>query len=272
MAQVEAAYHGMYHRKLLEDVHSETSGYFRDSLEAIIRGPLKQDVYTLNDAIIGTGTNEPIIDDVLLGRSNADMGALKRAYWDQYHRHLEKDVHDDLSLKTQQLFDMVIREPRTEEYEMIYPQMLEDDVRRLHDSTVGRMGKDAVVVCQIFSKRSDGQLRAVAHEFQRKYQRPLRSVISKEFSGHMRDALLRMLSMAEDKAKADADRLEEAMAGFGTKDWQLVTRLVRIHWDKQHLHQVKAAYRHYYGKDLSTRVAGETSRHYRDLMVALCGQ
>lgn len=78
----------------------------------------------------------------------------------------------------------------------------------------------------------------------------------------MQDALLFIIGAAADPAKNDADLLEASMAGLGTKDQALVRRVVMIHWDKQRLHQCKAAYKHFYKKDLAARIASETSGEF----------
>lgn len=87
----------------------------------------------------------------------------------------------------------------------------------------------------------------------------------------MKQALLYILGAAEDPAKHDAALLEEAMAGMGTKDEALVRRVVMIHWNRDRLHQAKAAYRHFYKKDLAQRIKGETRGDYEKLMVACIG-
>jgi len=88
----------------------------------------------------------------------------------------------------------------------------------------------------------------------------------------MRQAFQLMLARACDKIKSDAEGLEEAMKGLGTKDELLVNRLVRAHWNKEHLRQVNVAYKRFFNKNLADRVKGETSGDYGKLMVAICGQ
>lgn len=92
-------------RDLMKDVHGETSGYFREGLEAIIRGPLEQDCFEVHRSIKGVGTKESAMNDVLLGRSNADMNAIKQQYQKMYGRSLESDVKGDLSMKVRNLAD-----------------------------------------------------------------------------------------------------------------------------------------------------------------------
>ena len=84
----------------------------------------------------------------------------------------------------------------------------------------------------------------------------------------MEDALLMILRGGSDRAMRDAMLLEESMKGMGTKDDLLVNRVVRYHWDRNHMNQVKGAYRHKYGRELSSRIKGETKGDYERLMLA----
>jgi len=269
IAGLKQAYNMRHHRQLGADLEKETSGYFRDGLVAIARGPLEQDVFNLNKAISGMGTKENILNDVLLGRSNADLNAIKGLYQHTYHRSLEADVQGDLSAKTERLFNMVLAAHRAEDSAPVMPQQIDADVDNLYRATEGqKMGTDQIMVCSILSARSDGQIRAISHAYQTKYHRALSEVLKKAFSGHMEDALLYLLNIAEDRAKHDATLLEDSMKGMGTKDDLLVNRVVRIHWDKARLQQAKAAYKHFFKKDLVTRIKGETKGDYEKLMVA----
>ncbi|KAK5452211.1 hypothetical protein LTS15_007276 [Exophiala xenobiotica] len=270
MALLKNTFNQRHRRDLEKDIRSETSKYFREGLVALVQGPLMHDVHSVHEAIKGLGTKESVLNDVLLGRSNADMRAIKQAYQETYKRALETDVKGDLSMKTERLFSMVMAATRNEESAPVVPHELERDVTELHRAMDARVGTDQVTVCSILSNRSDGQIRALAHHWQQKYHNSLEKVIESEFSGHMEDALLLMVRRACDRIMSDAVQLEDAMAGFGTKDVLLVQRVVRVHWDRAHLDQVKRAYTHRYKKDLIQRVKGEihTDKHYEALMVA----
>lgn len=262
IAAVKQVYQQRHKRDLLKDVHSETSGYFREGLEAMIRGPLEQDCWVIHESIKGLGTKESALNDVLLARSNADMNAIKQHYQHMYRKSLESDVKGDLSMKTERMFDMVMSARRAEESAPVIPQQTEQDIKDMYSATEGKTGTDQMTVCSILTSRSNGQIRAIVQAYQAKYHRSLQSVIKSEFSGHMQDALLFIIGAAADPAKNDADLLEASMAGLGTKDQALVRRVVMIHWDKQRLHQCKAAYKHFYKKDLAARIASETSGEF----------
>jgi len=270
VAVLRTTYQQRHGCNLESDIASETSGYFKEGLLAIVRGPLAQDVHNLHKALAGLGTKEKVLNDVLLARSNADMHAIKTAYAAHHGRPLERDVRDDLSLKTARLFAMVLAATRQEDSAPVLPQQVDADVMELHRATEAtKLGADAIAVCAIVSSRSDGQLRAVALAYEAKYRIPLEKVVQKEFSGHMLDALLLMLRAGTDRAMRDARALEETMKGMGTKDDLLVNRVVRAHWDRAHLEQVKGAYRHKYKRELRERIKGDTRGDYERLLLAM---
>ncbi|KAF2721094.1 putative annexin [Polychaeton citri CBS 116435] len=269
---VKRAFRQRHNRDLYRDIKSETSGYFRDGLLAIVRGPLEQDCVVLRDAVEGLGTKESALNEVLLARTNADLNAIKQHYRHMFKDTVEEVVRKDLSMKTERLFDMVMAACRNEESSPAFPNEIERDVEALYFATEGKTGTDQMTVCQILSSRSNGQIRAIAHAYEHKYHRKLQAVIKKEFSGHMEEALLFMLNAAVDPAKHDADLLEESMKGMGTKDAALVRRIVMIHWDKARLHSCKQAYAAIYKQSLAKRIRGETRGDYEKLMVACIGE
>lgn len=266
------AYRRNHNRDLGEHIASETRGWFEDGLLAIVRGPLKHDAHLLYHAMKGVGTKENVLNDVLLGRSNADIIAIKSEYKRAYNRDLIAAVKDDLSLKTERHFEIVLSATRAEDSAPVIKADIDRDVEAIYRSTEGKIGHDSLQVCSIFSLRNDNQLRAIAQEYEHKYAQRLETVIRKEFSGHMEDALLYQLWHASDKYMHQAKLLEDAMAGAGTKDHLLVSRVVRSHWDKANLANVKGAYQTRYKRSLAGRIKGETSGDYERLMIACIGE
>lgn len=269
IATVRKTYTEHLRRDLYKDVKSETSGYLRQGLLAVIDGPLTHDVVCVREAVEGMGTKEWMLNDVLLGRSNADLQAIMSAYQRIYNRSLQKDVESDLSFQTQGLFKTVFRCQRHEESMPLDPRMIEEEAKSIHSATAGRMTNNVEEVCGIFARSSDEELRAISQAYGQRYNTPLENVVDKEFSGHMKDALLHILRGALDPAMRDAVALEDCMKGMGTKDEKLVVRVVRVHWNRAHLNQVRGAYQHKFQKGLVDRIRGETSGDYQRLMVAL---
>ncbi len=259
-------------RTLEHDIKSETSGRFEDCLVSILRGPLENDIEALHGAlhVKRGGTHESRLDDVLIGRSNADIHAIKQAYQARFHRSLETDVRNDLSMKTERLFMMILAGTRQEDSAPVLAESVKADVAALHHATEGRVGTDELAVCAILSNRSDAQIRAIAHEYKNGQQHgDLEMIIKKEFAGHMEQALVQMVRCGVDRAMRDAKRLEDCMEGMGTSDTRLIVVVTALHWDRQHMAQVKGAYRHAYGKELAQRIRGDTSGDYERCLVAM---
>ena len=263
-------YQQRHNRSLEKDVEKEVSGYFEMALLSILRGPLQQDVWCLNKSLKGAGTKEDLLDDVLVGRSNADMHAIKQAYQHTYGRSLENDVQNDLSMKTARLFSMITAGTRMEDSAPVIPQQVDADITELHRATEAKTGTEELTVCAILSNRNDAQIRAISHGYQQKYRIDLEKVLKNEFRGHMEEVLIQMVRKACDKAMRDAMEIEETMKGPGTKDELLVCRLTAVHWDRAHMHQVRGAYRKKYGKELISRIKSETSGDYEKCLVAMC--
>lgn len=285
---IRTAFDKTFKRNLLEDLRKETSGWFEKGLLQLARGPLYADIHNLYEAMDGPGTKEIVLNDILLGRSNADMKAIKSAFKQTFGKSLESMVKGDLSMKTERHFMLVLAANRAEDSAPVDPRQVEKDVQDLYKATEGRMGTDEILVCQILTQRNNDQIRAIAHAYKQKFRKDLDDVIKsvssncpkgsrpsanvyKEFSGHMRDALHFQLREGVDKYMHAANLMEESMAGMGTKDHLLVARTVRFHWDKGYLANVKAAYQQRYRRSLRDRIKGETSGDYRALMVACIG-
>lgn len=255
-------------RDLIKDVKSETSGYFEDGLVAVIHGPLLNDVESIDSAFNNSsvGLKEWLLIDALLGRSNADMNAIKTAYHSRFKRSLDSDIVAHVHFKIRYLYDAAISAQRHEESQPINPQSIHRDVSCL------REGKDIKEACLIFARSSNSEIWEINRIFHQHHNKTLETHIEEKFEDR-KEPLLYMLRTATNSAMRDAILLEESMLGMGTKDERLVARVVRAHWDRNHKEAVKSAYYEKYfhktGKNLLDRIRGETSGNYELLMVQL---
>lgn len=166
-----------FNRNLIRDLKDETSGWFEKGLVQLAYGPLLADVHNLYNAMSGPGTKEVVLNDILLGRSNADMMALKSAYAQTFRKSLEETVKGELSMKTERHFLMVLAANRAEDAAPVSPQQVDDDVMQIYKATEGKMGTDELLVCHILSSRNDNQIRAIAHTYKHKFRNDLENVI-----------------------------------------------------------------------------------------------
>jgi annexin A7/11 len=101
METIRTQYDQRLLRNLITDLEKETGGDFKMLLVELVRGPLVADCYNLMEAMKGMGTKEVILDDILVGRSNADINAIKQKYQELFKRSLDADLKGDLSAATE---------------------------------------------------------------------------------------------------------------------------------------------------------------------------
>jgi annexin A7/11 len=174
---IRAQYDQRLMRNMVQDFEKETSGYFARGLAEIGRGPLMSDCNNLFEAMKGLGTKEIILDDILIGRSNADINAIKQQYQVLYQRPLQRDLQGDLSAGTEQMYDMIISARRAEDSHPVIPQEIEQAVTDLQTGMGGFASKNVPQVCQILTSKNDAQLKAMAHSYQQRFHKSLDSVI-----------------------------------------------------------------------------------------------
>ncbi|EFQ99415.1 annexin A7 [Nannizzia gypsea CBS 118893] len=269
MALISHTFNSRHKRNLEKDIEKECGGKFRDVMMALVRGPLMQDVHAINKAIKGMGTNEKLLNDVLLSRTNADINAIKTAYKSTFGRTLESDVRGDLSMQTEQFFNLVLAATRCEESTPPNQYQHDQDIAQLWGAMGGNTGVPKTTVWQILTQRSNNQIRALCDDFPKKHNTGLSVQITSHFSGHIRDALMFMIGKAVRPVMHDVMALEDTMSGMGTNDCLLIERLVRIHWNRHHMEQVKQEYQTKYGRPLRTRVAGETRGDYEKALLTM---
>lgn len=173
------AFQRRHRRDLISDIKSETSSWFEEGLVMLARGPLLNDVHMLYNAMDGAGTNEDIMNDILLRRSNADLKAIKAEFSRVFGRPLDSMVKGELSMKTERHFMIVLGATRAEDSAPVVKADIDRDVDDLYNATEGRIGTDEMRVCSILSLRNDNQIRAIAYEYRQKYARDLDTVIQR---------------------------------------------------------------------------------------------
>jgi len=66
--KVREEFSNHYHKDLIKEIKSETSGNFERALVALLMGPVEYDAFLLHDAMAGLGTNDSQLIEVLVTR------------------------------------------------------------------------------------------------------------------------------------------------------------------------------------------------------------
>jgi len=264
MNQIIKSYKSNYGKSLYDDVKSETSGNFGKLCCALCMTIAEYDVKCLHDALDGVGTDEDCLMEILVGRTNSDINALRAEYKKTYNRDIEKDVKGDTSGYVCRLYTVLLQGNRDETNGA---RDAVADAEALYRAGEGRAGTDEMTFISMLCNRPDAHLRQVFDIYQQKHGHTIEKAISKEFSGDIKKALTSLVASIRNKAEYIATLFEKSMKGMGTDDDKLIRLTVR-HRAPYVINPIKEAYKTKYGKSLGKRIKGDTSGDYCKLLLA----
>lgn len=286
MSQLVGDYNASLTRDLIQDIKSPTHGEFQTALCALIRGPLGNDVHNLKKTLRNLTFDEPLVMSILLGRSNADIWAIKKEYYRATHGHgIGTDVMTDSNVQRRQMYEMALRANRLEETTPILPSDICQKVEDIQDACVSKDENKLLRVSSILMTASSAQLRAMTDAYQAKFQRSLVDVLSKDFgTGKMGDLvgtrnvgalfgasnmggfLRQMLTIAKLPAVTAKDlhiSLQQR------KDRLFISKVMRLWWSGESIQDVVESYYQMYDITLQDDLQARLRGPYRALMMAL---
>ncbi|PKY07097.1 Annexin [Aspergillus campestris IBT 28561] len=219
MALIRDTYASRHGHSLTKDILSQTTGPLAATLAALADGPLDQDLTHLHDGFIinnnsnnNSNADTPALTDVLIGRSNADLRAIKYAYVNKYGTALVDTIRSSGG-PAGPFFAQLLGASRPENAAFFDQGAVEDDVRALHAAL---LAADEVSVGELFLAASDARLAAVAAAFEARYQVGLEAAVWESgFAAAVKEVLRAMVAHAVDPVLRDAGRL--VRVGGGTR-------------------------------------------------------
>lgn len=206
--------------------------------------------------------------EVLVGRTNAELDAIKAYYHKKYNKTLEAAVESETSGRLRKLLTAILAANR--DGGMTHWDV-NADVDAFYNAGEKKLGTDESTFIRLLVNRPEAHLRAIFKAYQQKHNgRTFEQVIKKEFSGDLEKALLAIVRSVESRPDYIAKEFENSMAGLGTNDDKLI-RLTARNRDPRTMAAVKEAYQKKYGKSLYKRVEGEASGDYRKALLAVIG-
>ena len=261
------AYQHNLGKDLQKELKSETSGDFCKLLLAITTPPAEFDAQLVRKAIEGLGTDESLLVEVLVGRSNADIKAIWDAYHVLYDKDISKEVKDDLSGDMKALFAALLQGNRDEAGQH---SNVEGDAEAIFKAGEGRMGTDEKTFINILTTRPEAHLRNVFEFYQKRHQKDILEAIKNEFGGDAAKALTAVAECIQNRPRWIARQFEKSLAGIDTDESKLIRLTTRCRHPSI-IGQVKEAYQREFGKTLGKRIHGKTSGDFGKLLLELIG-
>lgn len=139
-----------------------------------------------------------------------------------------------------------------------------DDAKALQKAMKG-FGCDSKAVMAILCRRTASERFQIGVAYKTMYGKDLIAQIKSELRGDFEDVIVALLRLP---AEYDAMELHHAMEGLGTDEADLI-EIMCTRTNKQ-IHEIKAAYKFLYKKELEKNLKSETSFHFARLMVSMC--
>lgn len=253
-----------YHKDLIKEIKSETSGNFERALVALLQSPVEYDAWLIKDAIDGLGTNDEQLIEVLVTRHPDHLKKVVQFFQKEYNSSVEEYIAGDTSGDYKEYLLTLAGANRDSAAAPVPDDKVDEDAQKLFRAGEGTVGTDEKVFIQIFAKRSWKHIRKVAEAYAKRYSHSLHTALDKEFSGDIFRALKWTLEFVENRQAFFAKRIHASFAGLGTKDKTLVRIIIaRAHVD---LYEIADSYNTLFGKSLKEALHSELSGDYRTLM------
>jgi annexin A7/11 len=277
MHQIVSQYKASYGVDLDDMIKRNTMGDFEYLAVGLTKSAVEFDAAVVHDAIYGFGTDEDALIETLVGRTNAEIEAIKAEYKEKYSKDMVKDVSSDLGGKLRRFFTSVIQGRRDPEG---VTQNVDADVQALYaDGQKRWFGTESSTFFDILNTRSVAHVRLVLEAYKAAYKnKSLEQVIKWKFGGHMESALLAQIHSIQDRTAFIASEIERSMHGLGTNEKKLMRLVVRYR-NTESMDQLKKAFPAMYAKQYKTkevslydRVKGDTSGNLQKGLLAIIGK
>ncbi|VUC32849.1 unnamed protein product [Clonostachys rosea] len=228
-----------------------------------------------------------LLIESLMGRTNEDVRRIKEAFLDKkYDNSLKKCIDSELAEnKFKRALLLVLEERQMDESDSsgqtlpIDKEQAARDVEDIRSAIQSERGGEWRLI-EIVLRGSAMYLRELLEVYQKQYSSHLTRDILKKCENLVGEFLAHILNGVINRPTRDALLLHSAITSlrFGRtvsrenelRPELLISRLVRYHWDREHMGAVSNEYSSRYGSSLGEAVKETTSGDWGEFCVRLC--
>ena len=265
--KIKDDYKATYGRDLIADLKKELHGKLENAMVALFLDPVEYDAQSLKNAMKGAGTDEDTLIEIIASRPPPILQAISATYEKLYNKKLEDDVHKETSGTLRNLLISLLQckrrvnnNPNQQECAQI--------AKEIFDAGEKKLGTDESVFNKYFATLSPSELCCVAQNYHKLTGHTILDAIDKEFTGNREKAFRTVVYATISPSEYFANRVNDAIKGFGTNDKLLMRVLITR--DEIDMPQIKQYYKQLFGKDMVQAVESDISGDYKKLIVGLC--
>ncbi|KAF2240392.1 Annexin [Trematosphaeria pertusa] len=279
---------------IAKHIKMKTSGNFGKIAYVTALGKYESEGYWANYWYQSNSARRELLIEALMGRQNFEIREIKDAfrdkrYGDDLKRCMDKELKAD---KFRKAVLMALEGERQEESDAWPAEYRNRDVDTLYKALSAREGGESAML-SVVVRRSDAHLREVLRTYERKYQGNFARDALRKSNNLVGEVIAHILNGVINRPARDAMLLHHALmdliepppsprssssklASSSSKHERqqrfelLISRLVRLHWDRLHFIRVKAEYEEKYDRVVEEDMEEATRGDFREFCLALC--
>lgn len=263
---------------LSKHINMKLSGNFGKAVYVTALGRWESEGYWANFFYQSHGSRRELLIESLMGRTNAEIRMIKDEFKDKrYSDSLMKCMEKELKMDKFRTAILMALEERRQEEQDVYPQeYVLRDVDMLYRSVTAQKGGESPML-EIIVRRSDAHLKEVLRMYEGMYKENFARTALRKSNNLVGEIIAHILNGVINRPARDALLLQHAIKDIADRNRDdelryelLVSRLVRIHWDKAHLQRVKKEYWEKYRSTLEDAIEEAMKGDFREFMCELC--
>ncbi|OVA13740.1 Annexin [Macleaya cordata] len=273
--KIRDTYQHLYNESLIDRLHSELSGDFRNAVILWTLDPAERDAKLIREALDVKKNKKKssvkelqVIVETACTTSPHHLIAVRQSYCSLFDCSLEEDISSYVNLPSLRKLLLGLVSSYRYDGEMVDGNVAKLEAAKLRDAIEKKqLDHDDVVL--ILSTRNIFQLKATFECYRLDYMNPIDQDIKSCGTGDLESILQMVVQCIEAPEKHFAEVVRDSIVGLGTDEDSLTRAIVsRAEIDMM---KIRGVYFDTYKSSLDNAVVDDTSGDYKDFLMTLLG-